>query len=146
MGCRSHDELRIVHRLLLRAVLAMPIIDLALLLQEEEALRREERPDHVFTHPLGLRLRLGPHQAVNIEAGVPPGENALGPLGAEKLLADKHRQHLSGEDLRQPQDLMEDPRPICYALGHQERQVGVAPLLQPLGRDEPDINELSGCT
>jgi len=39
--------------------------------------------------------------AVDVEAGVRPGENALGPLRAQQLLADKHRQDLAGEDLAQ---------------------------------------------
>ena len=50
---------------------------------------------------------------MDIEACVWPGENALHPLRAEKFPADKKRQHLAGEDLRQPrvvdpQDQMED--------------------------------------
>jgi hypothetical protein len=36
---------------------------------------------------------------VDVEAGVRPGENALGPFRAQQLLADKHRQDLAGEDL-----------------------------------------------
>ena len=55
------------------------------------------------------------YAAVDVEAGVRPGENALGPFRAQQLLADKHRQNLAGEDLRQPRvvdprDLMEDAR------------------------------------
>jgi len=69
---------------------------------------------------------------VDIEAGVPPGENALGPFRAQQLLADKHRQHLAGEDSGQPRvvdprDLMEDARLVHAALGHQEMEVGVKP-------------------
>ena len=79
---------------------------------------------------VGLRLRLGPHQAVDIEAGVPKGVNALGPLGAEELPPDKKRRHLAGEDLRQPRvvdprDLMEDARLVHPALRHQKMEVGV---------------------
>jgi hypothetical protein len=67
---------------------------------------------------------------VDIEAGVPQGENALGPFRAQQLLADKHRQDLPGEDLGQPRvvdprDLMEDTRFIRAALGHQEMEVRV---------------------
>jgi len=35
------------------------------------------RPDHVLPHPLSLELRLGPHEAVDVEAGVAPRENLL---------------------------------------------------------------------
>ena len=69
MGCHPGDEFQIVHHLLLGAVLSMPEADLALLLQEKEALQGQERPDHVFAHPLGLALGLGPHPAVDREAG-----------------------------------------------------------------------------
>jgi hypothetical protein len=47
---------------------------------------------------------------VDIEAGVPPGENALAPLRAQQLLADKKSQNLPGEDLRQPRVV--DPRDL----------------------------------
>jgi len=76
--------------------------NLALLLQKAEALQGQERPDHVFPHPLGLRLGRGPHPAVNREAGVTPGEKPLGPLRAQQLLADKVGQDLRAEDFRQP--------------------------------------------
>jgi len=126
--CHPGNELQIIHRLLLYAILAMPITNLSFLFQEEEALQREERPDHVFPHPFGLRLRLCPHQAVDMEAGVPPGENALGSLRAQRLLADKHRQHLAGEDLGQPRvigprNLMEDARCVHSALGHEIMEI-----------------------
>jgi len=67
---------------------------------------------------------------VDIEAGVWPGENALGPFRAQQLLADKHRQDLPGEDLGEtqvvdPRDLMEDPRLVNAALGRQEMEVHV---------------------
>jgi len=57
----------------------------------------------------------GAPAAVDVEAGVRPGENALGPFRAQQLLADKHRQDLPGEDLGEPhvvdpRDLMEDAR------------------------------------
>jgi hypothetical protein len=35
---------------------------------------------------------------MNIEPGAPPGEKALRPFGAEKLLADKIGQDLSGKE------------------------------------------------
>jgi hypothetical protein len=38
---------------------------------------------------------------MDVEAGVRPRENALGPFRAQQLLADKHRQDLAGEDLAQ---------------------------------------------
>ena len=67
--------------------------------------------------------------AVDIEAGVPPGENALGPFRAQQLLADKIGRHLAGEDLPQPRvvdprDLMEDARRVHAALSHQKVEVG----------------------
>ena len=55
--------------------------------------------DNYFSQPLSLRLRLGPDQAMDVEAGVRPGENALGPFRAHQLLAYKHRQNLAGKDL-----------------------------------------------
>jgi len=36
---------------------------------------------------------------VDIEAGVPPGENALGPARAQQLLADKKSENLPSQDL-----------------------------------------------
>jgi hypothetical protein len=76
------------------------------------------------------------YKAVDIEAGVPPGENALGPFRAQQLLADKHRQDLPGEDLRQPRvveprDLMEDTPFVRATLGHQEMEVHVK--VDPVG-------------
>ena len=99
--------------------------------------------DHVFSHPLGLRLRLGPHPAVDIEADVPPGQNALGPFRAEKFSADEKWQDLPGEDLRQPAiaqagDLMEDSHPVGPALGHQVVEVGVKIDPVPEGLDGRD--------
>ncbi len=59
-----------------------------------------------------------------------PRENALGPLRAEKLLADEKLEHVPGEDLGQPRvvdagDETKAPFPIRPALGHQEMEVGV---------------------
>jgi hypothetical protein len=67
---------------------------------------------------------------VDVEAGVRPGGNALGPFGAQQLLADKHRQDLASEDLGDtrvvdPGDLMEDPRLVHPALRHEKMQVRV---------------------
>jgi hypothetical protein len=53
-----------------------------------QPLQGEYRSDHVFSHPLGFRPRLGPDQAVKVETCVPPGKNTLGPFRAEKLPAD----------------------------------------------------------
>jgi len=79
---RSHPgyELQVVHRLLVAGALAMPIANLALRLHEGEPLQGEKRPDHVLSDPLGLGLRLGPDQAVDIKAGMPPGKDPLAPL------------------------------------------------------------------
>jgi len=49
-------------------------------------LPREHRPDHVFAHPLGLSLCLGPHPAMDGKARVMPGENPLAPLCIEKAI------------------------------------------------------------
>jgi hypothetical protein len=77
MGSHSGDELQIIHRLLLYVVLTVPVADLAVGLQERQPLQRKHRPDHVFAHPLGFRLRLSSHPAVDVEARVTPGENSL---------------------------------------------------------------------
>jgi len=66
---------------------------------------------------------------VDVESGVALGKQALRPLRAEKFSADEKRQDLPGEDLRQPRvvnprDLMEDPRRVHSALGHQVVKVG----------------------
>jgi len=70
---------------------------------------------------------------MDVETGVPPRENALGPFQAQQLLADKHRQHLAGEDLGQPRvvhprDLMEDTRLVRPSFSHQKMEVGVNEL------------------
>ena len=48
--------------------------------------------------------------AVDVEAGVRPGENALGPFQAEKLPADEEGQDLTGKDLSEPRVV--DPRDL----------------------------------
>ena len=94
---RGHpgDELQVVHRLLLFGLFPITVDHLALFFREREPLERKKRPDHVLSHPLGLDASLGPHPAVDVETRMPPGENALGPFGAQKLLADKIGQDLS---------------------------------------------------
>ena len=77
---------------------------------------------------------------MDIEAGVPPRENALSPFRIQQLLADKHRQNLAGENsgkprVVQPRDLMKDPRLIHSALGHQEMEVHVKIDPVPEGLD-----------
>jgi hypothetical protein len=74
---------------------------------------------------------------VDVEAGVRPGENALGPFRAQQRLADKHRQDLAAEDLGQPRvvdprDLMEDARFVHATLGHQEMEVQIDPVPEGL--------------
>jgi hypothetical protein len=76
MGRHPGDELQIVHRLQLGALLAVSVPDLALALQEGQPLEGEDRPEHIFTDPLGLRFCLGPDQAVDVEARLRPGEDA----------------------------------------------------------------------
>jgi len=92
---------------------------------------------------LGLWPGLGPHQTVDIEARMPPGENPLSPLWAEKLLPDKKRQDRSAEQLGQSRviqagDLMEDAAVIHSALGHQEMEVRVKVDPIPKGLDRGD--------
>jgi hypothetical protein len=81
--------------------------------------------------------------AVDVEAGVRPGENALGPFRAQQLLADKHRQDLAGKDLGEtrvvdPRDLMEDARFVGPAFGHQKMEVHVEIDPVPEGLDGGD--------
>jgi hypothetical protein len=52
------------------ANLAFPFI-------QREPLQGQKRPDHVFSHPLGLVSGLGPDAAVNTETRVLPGEEAV---------------------------------------------------------------------
>ena len=92
------DELQVVHPLRFSGLFAMPIADLACAFIQGEPLQGQKRPDHVFAHPLGFSLCLGPDPAVDVESGMLPGENPLGPFGAEKLLADKIRENLVGEE------------------------------------------------
>ena len=130
MGSDPGDELQVVHPLHLFTVFSIPVADLALLFIEGEALEGKERPAHIFSHLLGLFPGLSPHQAMDRESRMAPGENALRPFRAEQFLPDKKRQDLAGEDLRQPRvvdpwQLMEEARLVRAALGHQEMEVGV---------------------
>jgi hypothetical protein len=54
---RGHpgDELQVVHPLLVSFVFPIPVADLSPLFIEREAFQGKERPDHVFSHPLGLK-------------------------------------------------------------------------------------------
>jgi hypothetical protein len=77
---------------------------------------------------------------VDVETGVPPGEDPLSPLRAQEPLADKKRQDLPAEDLGQPgvvqtRKPVEDPRPVHAALGQQEMQVWVEVDPIPEGLD-----------
>ena len=139
------DELEVVHPLHLFGVFPISVADLTFPFIEGEPFQREQRPDHGFSHPLGLSFCLGPDPAVDIEARVPPGEKAVCPFGAEKLLADEVGQDLAAEKLCQPRvvdsgDFMEDARLVHSALGHQEMQVRVEIYLGSEGlngRDNP---------
>jgi len=129
---RGHpgDELQVVHLLHISGLFPIPVADLGFSFIEGEALQGKERPDHVLANSLGLRLSLGPHQAVDRKPRMPPGENTLRPLRAQKLLADKISQDLAGKDLLEPRvvdprDLMEDARLVHSTLGHQVVQMGV---------------------
>ena len=82
----------------------------------------------------------GAPATVDVEAGVRPRENALGPLRAQEPFTDKKRQDLPAEDLGQPRVVqtrkpVEDPRPVHAALGQQEMQVRVEVDPIPEGLD-----------
>ncbi len=139
------DELQVVHPLELGAVVAVPVADPALAFQKGQSIQGQEGPDHVLADPLGLGLGPGPDPAVDVEAGVTPGENALRPLRAEQPLGDQQPEHFPGEDLGQPRvvdpgDLVEGPGLVHSALGHQEMEmrVKIDPVAKGLnGRDDP---------
>ena len=84
---RGHpgDELQIIHRLLLRAVTAPAITDLAPGFQKRQPLQGEHRPEHVLADPLGLRLRLGPDEAAKGEpsARLSPASLSTGEYGGK---------------------------------------------------------------
>jgi len=67
MGGDSGDELQVVHPFDLSGLFPIPVADLGFPFIEGEAFQGEKRPDHVFAHPLGLSLCLGPDPAMNIE-------------------------------------------------------------------------------
>jgi len=107
----------------------------------------KERADHAFSHPLGLDASLGSYPALNIEAGVPPGEKALRPFLADELPAQTKRQDLPGEEFGQARDLKEDTRLVHSALGHQEVEVGtkIDPVPKWLdGRDDSGLKRTPG--
>jgi hypothetical protein len=64
VGRDPGDELQIIHRLQFRAVLTMTVANFALMFQKQEAVQRQDGPDHVFPDPLGLGLSPGPDPAV----------------------------------------------------------------------------------
>ena len=70
MRCHSRHNLMIIQRLQLGRLPAPSIADLALGPQKGQPLQSQHRRDSVFPDSLGLRLRLGPHQAVDVEVGV----------------------------------------------------------------------------
>jgi len=85
MGGRPGHKLQIIHPLL-RTVFPIPVTNLALLLREGEAFEGEQRTDNVFTDPLGVLLGLSPDLAVNVEPGIPLGEDLLVELSADERL------------------------------------------------------------
>ena len=61
---------------------------------------------------------------------MPPAKNPLGPLPAEKLPPEEKSQDFSSKELGQPGvvdsgNLMEHPRLVHSAIGHQKMEVGV---------------------
>jgi hypothetical protein len=89
------DELQVVHRLHLSGLFPIPVADLAFPFIQGKAFQREQRPDHVFAHPLGLFLGLCPDPTMDIKPRVPPGENPLAPFRAQEFVADKIGQDLA---------------------------------------------------
>jgi hypothetical protein len=63
VGRDPGDELQIIHRLQFRAVLTMTVANFALMFQKQEAVQRQDGPDHVFPDPLGLELGPDPDPA-----------------------------------------------------------------------------------
>ncbi len=109
-------------------------------------------PDHVLPDRLGLGLGPGSDPTVDVEAGVPPRENAFRPLRAEQPLADKQPEYLMGEDLGQPRVVqtrqsMEDPRRVHSPFGHQEMHVRVEvdTVAEGLDGDDDPGNERLSC-
>ena len=98
MGSEPGDELQVVHPLHLSGLFPIPVADLARSFIEGEAFQREQRPDHILSYQLGLGLCLSPDAAVDVEAGMSPGEEALCPFGAQKLLVDQKPKNLVGEE------------------------------------------------
>jgi len=65
---------------------------------------------------------------MDVETGMPPGEEALGPLRAQQFLSHEHRRHLPGKKLRQPGvidpgDFMENTRRVQAAGRHQKMKM-----------------------
>ena len=102
MGGDPGDELQVVHPLHLSGLAPVPVAHLGSLFIEGEAFQGKKRPDHVFSHPLGLGLCLSLDPAVDIEARVAPGKQTFGPFGTEELLANEISQELAGKDFHQP--------------------------------------------
>ncbi len=124
------DEFQIIHLLELGTLLAVSVANLAIGFQKRQAIQGQDRPDHVLPRSLSFRLRLGPDQAVDVEAAVPPGENPPGPLQSQQSSVHKKLEHLTGEERGQPVvvdagDLVEDAGLVHSALGHQEMEGGM---------------------
>ena len=56
-----------------------PVGDSAFPFIQGEALQGQQRPEHILSHPLRLAFCAGPDAAMDIKAGVTPGEEALLP-------------------------------------------------------------------
>jgi len=107
--------------------------------REGEPLQGEQRTEHILSHPLGLFFCPGPDPAVDIEPGLPPGEKAFCPFGAQEFFLDEKPKKLAGKERGQPRvveagNLMEDPGLVHAALGHQEMEMrmGVDPVAKGL--------------
>ena len=59
VGSDPGNELQIIHRLQLSRLPAPPVANFARKLQKQEAVQRQDGPDHLFSHPLGLLLGPG---------------------------------------------------------------------------------------
>jgi hypothetical protein len=76
MGSRSGDELRAFHPLGLSDFFPVPVGDSAFPFIQGEALQGQQRPGHILSHPLSLSFCPAPDAAMDIKAGVAPGEEA----------------------------------------------------------------------
>ncbi|KUO42293.1 MAG: hypothetical protein APZ16_06965 [Candidatus Hadarchaeum yellowstonense] len=71
MGSDPGDELQVIHPLNLFMAFHIPVEDFPLQFIKGETFPREERPDHVFAHPLGLLAGFRPDLTVDRKTCMP---------------------------------------------------------------------------